>query len=256
MPRKARKYVNASFFHVMCQGIKKENIFSKESHIKKYLYLINKYKKDFFIDIIAYCVMPNHVHLLLHSHNVAQISKFMHKINCIYGMHYNSKNKRVGYVFRDRFRMEEINNDKYLMTCIFYIHNNPVKAGICTLVQQYKYSSYKEFFGTPKLINKQIVGEIIGDTPYEQLEKETAKYNIQHLDIDVSNEVRAQEIILNFATQNNKTIPEILANYKTKRELLIELHVKNKVSYRCIEKVLPIKRRIIPNYLYDQKGQV
>ena len=65
MPRKARKYVNASFFHVMCQGIKKENIFSKESHIKRYLYLINKYKKDFFIDIIAYCVMPNHVHMIL-----------------------------------------------------------------------------------------------------------------------------------------------------------------------------------------------
>ena len=49
MPRKARKYVNASFFHVMCQGIKKENIFSKESHIKRYLYLINKYKIDPFI---------------------------------------------------------------------------------------------------------------------------------------------------------------------------------------------------------------
>lgn len=256
MPRKARKYVRASFFHVMCQGIKKEDIFSNKKHINKYLKLLKKYKDEFFIDIIAYCIMPNHVHLLLHSYNIQNISKFMHKLNGVYGMYYNDLEERVGYVFRDRFKMEEITDDKYLKNCIFYIHNNPVKAGICNIPSSYKYSSYEEFFSTPHLINFNLVNQIMGNETYSQLEAEAANDIIEYLDIDISSESRAKEIIKCFERKNSKTIAEILNNYSDKRELLIQLHVKNNLSYRCIEKVLPIKRRIIPIYLTDQKGQV
>ena len=79
MPRKARKHINAYFFHVMWQGINKEIIFEKPEFIEKYLEYMKRYKDEFFIDVVAYCVMPNHVHLLLHSYNLEELSKFMHK---------------------------------------------------------------------------------------------------------------------------------------------------------------------------------
>lgn len=200
--------------------------------------------------------MPNHVHLLVHSYDVNMISKFMHKLNSIYGMYYNNSKQRVGYVFRDRFKMEEITDLKYLTNCIIYIHNNPVKAGFCALPVQYKFSSYKEFIHLPKLVDKNLINKTIGTITYQELENSIYDNVIEFEDIDISPEKRAQEIITTFEKKHNKSISDILTNYNTKKELLIHLHIKNKISYRCIEKVLPIKRRLIPKYLYDQKGQV
>lgn len=251
MPRKARKYIKAQFYHIMCQGIKKENIFNAESDSQKYLFLINKYKEEFFINIVAYCIMPNHIHLLLHSHDINLISKFMHKINLIYAINYNDIYKRVGYVFRDRFRMEEITDIKYLSACISYIHNNPVKANICHSPSEYKYSSYNEFNSTPKTINPTIIKNILPNI----LSTQTNISNYIFLDIDNNPTEIANEVIKNFEKMKNKNITEILTDYNDKKELLIELHINHKISYRCIEKVLNIKRRRIPTYLHDQRGQ-
>lgn len=252
MPRKSRKYVRAPFYHIMCQGIKKENIFNSEIDMKKYLSLIKKYKDEFFIDVIAYCIMSNHVHLLLHSRDINYISKFMHKINLIYAMNYNESNKRVGYVFRDRFRMEEITEQKYFYACISYIHNNPVNAKICSTPFEYKFSSYHEFNETPSIINPKIIENFFGET----FDASNDYGNFIFLDIENNQELIAKEIVKNFEILKNKNILQILQNYRDKKELLVELHIKNKISYRCIEKILPIERRKIPTYLYDQKGQV
>jgi len=255
MPRKARKFVNSPFYHVMCQGIKKENIFSDEENIKKYLFLLNKYKNDFFIDILAYCIMPNHVHLLVHTPKINLLTQFMHKLNSIYAINYNAINSRVGYVFRDRFKTEEITDLNYLFACILYIHNNPVKAGFCEMPNEYKYSSYHEFTNSPKIINRNIINRFLGESIDLQIQNTTLTSNIIFLDTENSPENKAREIIKQFENIKNKNISEILKNYNDRKELLIQLHVKNNISYRCIEKLLNIKRRKIPNYLFDQKGQ-
>lgn len=256
MPRRARKYVRTPFFHVMCQGIKRENVFDTDENIEKYLVFVKKYQKEFFVDVVAYCVMSNHVHLLLHTYNIEMLSKFMHKLNGVYAMYYNDKKERVGYVFRDRFRLEEITNNKYLLTCILYIHNNPVKASICKSAGNYRYSSYKEFVtGKFKLVSENIVRQVIGENMYSQIEEDNCNEEVEHLDLKVEPEVKVHEVISNFEVKNNKKLSEILNNYNDRKELLIQLHVKNKISYRCIEKVLSIERRQIPNFLNDQGGQ-
>ena len=137
MSRKARKYVRAPFYHVMCQGIKKESIFSEEEDMAKYLELINKFKRFFCIDIISYCVMPNHVHLLIHSPTINLLSKFMHKINSIYAMYYNNSNERVGYVFRDRFKLEEICEITYLFNLTHPLNNRSTAKSINSYQWEY-----------------------------------------------------------------------------------------------------------------------
>ena len=71
----------------------------------------------------------------------------MQRLNTKYGKYYNKKYKRVGYVFRDRYRAEGIYTEKYLYNCLKYIYNNPVKAGICKNAEDYPYSNYKKIDG-------------------------------------------------------------------------------------------------------------
>jgi len=145
MPRNSRKNLKSFYKHLMVQGIEKQFIFGEEKYIKKYKEIILEKLKESPVTILGYCIMHNHSHLLIHSETPEEISKFMHKVNTKYSMYYNKINNRVGYVFRNRFKSQEIFNQGQLYTCLRYIHNNPVKANITKTMQEYKHSSYNEF---------------------------------------------------------------------------------------------------------------
>ena len=146
MPRIARKDLESTYFHVISQGIEKKYIFEKEIYKKRYLQLLYKESENFEIKIIAYCIMDNHVHLLINVEKIETMSKFMHKVNFMYAQYYNfMENNRKGYVFRNRFVSEPICDEFHLLNCIIYIHNNPVKAKMVKYAYQYKYSSYNIF---------------------------------------------------------------------------------------------------------------
>ena len=133
MARGPRNHINMSFYHIMVQGINKEYIFNKDEDKRQYLKFINKVKGEIDIYIISYCIMDNHVHILIKEDSIERVSHFMHKINTLYAIYFNKKYNRVGYVFRDRYKSQAIYSEKQLYTCINYIHNNPVKAGICKI---------------------------------------------------------------------------------------------------------------------------
>ena len=156
--RKIRKNVTTSIFHIMVQGINKEYIFNQEIYIKKYLKFLKENQKQTNLKIIAYCIMTNHAHLLIKSENIQELSKFMQKVNSSYARYYNYMEKRVGYVFRDRFKSQAIMSEKQYYNCIRYIHLNPVKAKIVEKQEDYKYSSYiiyqKRLKKKEKLLNK------------------------------------------------------------------------------------------------------
>ena len=139
MPRIARKDYNTSFFHIMIQGINKEYIFNKDRYKEKYMELMNKYLEKYAVKVIAYCIMDNHAHLLVYAEKINELSEYMRSINTTYALYYNKNLKRVGYVFRDRYRVEPIYSEKYLINCIHYIHDNPIKAETCKTIEQYKY---------------------------------------------------------------------------------------------------------------------
>ena len=145
MPREARNKINGKFYHVMSQGINREEIFHKEEYKKIYIKLIFEYAKKYNIKIIAYCIMTNHAHLLLEISNTEEMSKFMKLVNMKFAMLYNHIESRVGIVFRNRFKSEFIYDEKYFYNCVQYIHNNPVKAGIVKKQKDYKFSSANNY---------------------------------------------------------------------------------------------------------------
>lgn len=165
MPRYSRQNLKSFYKHVMCQGIEKQYIFGEEKYIKKYKEIILEKLQDSLVTILGYCIMHNHSHLLIHSETPDEISKFMQKVNTTYSMYYNKVNNRVGYVFRNRFKSQEILNQGQLYTCLRYIHNNPVKAQITKTKQEYKHSSYNEFIsGKYEIINDKSIEILFGKT--------------------------------------------------------------------------------------------
>lgn len=139
MTRLRIEYYGA-YYHIIQRGVNKEHIF-KEDRDKSYLLeIVAETKEMFDFKIFSYVIMGNHYHFFIQMLNTP-ISKIMHQINTRYAMYYNKRHKRSGHVFQNRYKGILVQNDSYFVTLIKYIHNNPVAAGICNSMEEYKWSS-------------------------------------------------------------------------------------------------------------------
>ncbi len=102
MPRTARQVSETGIYHVIVRGINRENLFLDSQDIQSYLQLIARYKKECGVTIYAYCLMPNHVHLLVQE-NAVPLNIFMRKVGTSYSYRLNTKYNRTGHVFQDRY---------------------------------------------------------------------------------------------------------------------------------------------------------
>ena len=157
MNRMPRGLHQNGFFHVMVQGINKKYIFEKTIDKEDYLSLLLKYKKNFKIMLLAYCIMDNHAHILIFTEDVYELSKYMGVVNSKYARNYNMANERVGYVFRDRFNSQYIGKYDYLLKCLNYIHMNPVVAHMVESPKEYKYSSYNDYLSKTGIVNNGVI---------------------------------------------------------------------------------------------------
>lgn len=241
MPRIARKDLGTSFFHVIVQGINKEYIFYKEEYIKKYLKLLNKYKEDFDIQILAYCIMNNHAHLLIYAENCEEMSSFMHKVNCLYAHYYNKKEQRVGVLFRNRYESEPIYNERYLINCIKYIHMNPVNANIVSKCSEYKYSTYNDYIKNEGVAKNKILIDMFGKQDYKELFCQ-ADDIIVFKDIEKNLEEIIKFVINEFEKETGRTLEEILDSKILLRKIIKILKEKYGMSYVDIAKQFNISR--------------
>lgn len=144
MPRNSRKNLPGQYYHIMSQGINKEYIFDKDEFKKKYIKIMYDKINEKNIEIIAYCAMDNHVHVLMKVEKAEEMCKFMQQVNTTYAKFYNKVNNRVGYVFRNRYLAKIILDENQLKKCIVYIHRNPVVAKLVEKEYEYKFSSYNQ----------------------------------------------------------------------------------------------------------------
>lgn len=114
----------------MVQGLNKEYIFNENYYKEKYINLLKEYIKKYDVLLLSYCIMDNHAHLLFYTEEMIQLSMLMQNINSRFALYYNKNITRVGYVFRGRYNSQYINNKRYLLNCLNYIHMNPVNANI------------------------------------------------------------------------------------------------------------------------------
>ena len=154
MPRSIRIKSLTHTYHIMIRGVNKENIFVNEDDKRKFLQISQYYLNKFDVEIYAYCLMDNHVHFLLKSKE--NFNKFMQCIQTVYATYFNKKYKRIGHLFQDRFKSIPVERESYLLECVRYIHQNPVKAKISS-IEKYLWSSYNEYIKESQLVNPKFV---------------------------------------------------------------------------------------------------
>lgn len=159
MPRLARKKSSTGIYHVMIRGINRQNIFKDDGDRQKFIWILERYKQDCNFMIYGYCLMNNHVHLLIQEID-EPISEIMKRITISYVSHYNNKYKRIGHLFQERFRSEVVDSDAYLITVLRYIHQNPLKAGLVKSVDKYRWTSYHDYVNKPYIIDVDFVLDI------------------------------------------------------------------------------------------------
>lgn len=142
MPRQARIIPLEGFLHVISRGNNRRKLFLAKNDFKIFYMLLNKLKREESINIYHYCLMSNHVHLLLGVEENSNISRFMKRLGLKYFYHYKKKHDYSGHLWQDRFKSKIIERDEYFIQCGKYIELNPVRAGIVQNAEDYSYSSY------------------------------------------------------------------------------------------------------------------
>lgn len=146
MARRARAEVAGGLYHVITRGNNRRQIFNSQADYEKFLSLlaVQKVRLPFFL--YAYCLMTNHVHLLI-ERQADSIGRIMHRVLTGYSQYYNRRYGRVGHLLQGRHKAILCQSDRYLSELVRYIHLNPVRAGMVDKPEQYKYSGHRAYLG-------------------------------------------------------------------------------------------------------------
>lgn len=160
MPRQARKKSSSGIYHVMLRGINKQQIFEDEEDCEKFLWTLKETKAVSEYKLFAYCLMGNHIHLLIKEEK-EPLEQIFKRIGGKFVYWYNIKYQRVGHLFQDRFKSEPVEDDAYLFTVLRYIHQNPTRAKLCENVEDYKFSSYNEYTDRSWIVDTDFILDIM-----------------------------------------------------------------------------------------------
>ena len=181
MSRKPRVLSLTGIYHVMLRGVNRQQIFEQEEDYRKFIFILRDMvsPRDEFkrplpprCAIYAYCLMSNHVHLLIKEEG-ERIGEVIKKFATRYAMYYNNKYEHYGHLFQDRFKSEPVNDEAYFLTLLRYIHQNPVAGKLCKHVEDYTWSSWREYSNTAyRMTALCSVNSVLIRIPLKELEEQ------------------------------------------------------------------------------------
>lgn len=163
MARRPRLFAPGLLYHVIARGNQRQKTFLTDSDYQAYLARLAKYRKKYGFTVYAYCLMPNHVHLLLEASS-EPLSKFMQGLQQSYTQYFNRLHHKVGHLFQGRYQAIVCEKDEYLLSLIRYIHFNPVRARIAKRPERYRYSGHGVYLSgkAAEVIDPSRVLEMLG----------------------------------------------------------------------------------------------
>ena len=198
MARPIRKKSGTGIYHVMLRGINRQDIFEDEEDYRQMTSILrgltDRYDEQGLrlpplCIFYAYCLMSNHVHLLIQERE-EHISEIVKRIGVTYAHYFNKKYERNGHLFQDRFRSEPVDSIEYFVILLRYIHQNPLKTGIIEDIVDYPWSSWKEYVTdsrtAPVCSTKPVFSRIPREDLMELVNSPVEEYG-QILDIDTDN---------------------------------------------------------------------
>ena len=242
MPRQARALSESGYYHVINRGIGKQILFEDADDFQRFLDTLKRYIEEEHFELISYCLMENHFHLLVHTET--ELDRIMKRICCSYAYYYNEKYGRTGHLFQDRFRSEAIKDDKQLLATVRYIHNNPQKAGICRR-EEYTWSSWREYVDKATMVTPDLVVDNVGGKEAFLAFSEGADEG-HYLDDDRKDrisDVHGLEIIR--TVLNLKSGTQLQKMDKEERNAALRKLKEEGLSVRQIERLTGINRGVV-----------
>jgi len=150
MARKPRLYFPGAVYHVILRGNAGQDIFFRDKDRLRFCFFIEEGRERFNYLIHAFCLMRNHVHLVLQVGEIS-ISRILQNLSQRYTVWVNRQKGRTGHLFQGRYKAILIDADRYLLALVRYIHLNPIRAGIARVPEDYHWSSHKAYLGREQL---------------------------------------------------------------------------------------------------------
>jgi len=187
IPNARKPIIDGEIYHLITRGNNRKKVFWDEDDYQVYLDLIKEYKERYPLELFHYCLMPNHIHLLVRVIQGEQLSRFMQSISQRYSHHYKRNHGHVGHLWQGRYKSLHITDDAYLMECGRYIERNPVRAAMVTYPKDWAWSSYRYYAQgeenalltedmcyldlglSPQERQKRYERYVLAERPYEQL---------------------------------------------------------------------------------------
>ena len=175
MPHTQRKRGESGFYHAVTKGDGGQIVFEKDADRLRYLKELETAAGDFKVEVHAYCLMSNHVHLLLEDQD-GELGLFMKQLNERYAMYYAKTTGRVGHVFQGRYWSEPVDSDDYYLAAMRYIHANPEPPGICK-ASAYAWSSYGAYARASSFVKTDLALSMLGGVEaFEAFHIDAIKY--------------------------------------------------------------------------------
>lgn len=145
MPRPPRLLQDQGWYHLLTRGNNRQVIFHDHEDFQRYGRLLLRYFSTHQVRLFHYCLMSNHVHLVVHAQTAAGLQKAMHGLNLSYALAYRHRYGGIGHFWQDRFKSVPIASDSHGLLCGAYVELNPVRARMMTRPDDYPWSSYRVY---------------------------------------------------------------------------------------------------------------
>jgi len=253
--RVQRRYSASGCYHIMLRGNERKKIFLDDGDHQRFLDILLKKKTKTQLLIYAYCLMDNHIHLVVRD-DQNEISTIMKGIATSYAMFFNVKYNRVGHVFQGRFKSEPIEDERYLMSVIRYVHNNPVKAKIVKKANQYEWSSYRSYVSPEETTIAEVryilgmIGGNLNEAIHEfkrfSNEQDEAKY-IDEDDEMIKTLEDGRIYLEEYLAKKwpGATREAIYEDQVMRNKIIQELRTNTGLSIRKIAELLSVNRRVV-----------
>ena len=170
MARRPRLFAPGVLYHVIVHGNQRQKTFTSAADYQAYLDRLAKYRRQYGYTIYAFCLMSNHVPLLVQS-SETPLSEFMQGLQQSYTQYFNRRHKKSGHLFEGRYKAIVCQEEPYLLELIRYIHLNPVRAGMVERAEEYEYSGHHAYLqgkGTEIIDPARVLGMLGGARRYER----------------------------------------------------------------------------------------
>lgn len=247
MSREKRRKSKSGIYHIMLRGIDQRHIFIDDDDCTKFLKTLMKAKEAGGFSLYAYCLMDNHVHLLVKENE--EIGTSIKRITVSYVQWHNNKYGRTGHLFQNRYTSEVVESEAYFLVVLRYIHQNPMKAMSLQTLWQYAWSSYNLYIDAYH--GKSVAIETDITRQYFANKKSFETYMLQPNNdtcLDFNQKIKYTDKELIKLLKNRYALNEVSDLPKSDRDKIIaEIKKEADVSIRQLSRILGIGRGIIEN---------